>query len=123
MPTILDMADVDCPEEIDGQNLLPLMRGERSLDRPYLHIETSPTYQCLTDGKEKFIWYVEDGREEFFDLTNDPGEEKNMINTSSDRAAWWRSELVTVLKNRPEGFSDGMTLIAGRMYRGLAQSV
>jgi arylsulfatase A-like enzyme len=123
MPTILDMADVDCPEEIDGQNLLPLMRGERSLDRPYLHIETAPTYQCLTDGKEKFIWYVEDGREEFFDLTNDPGEEKNMINTSSDRAAWWRSELVTVLKNRPEGFSDGMTLIAGRMYRGLAQSV
>ncbi|SVC26236.1 uncharacterized protein METZ01_LOCUS279090, partial [marine metagenome] len=71
MPTILDMADVDCPEEIDGQNLLPLMRGERSLDRPYLHIETAPTYQCLTDGKEKFIWYVEDGREEFFDLTND----------------------------------------------------
>jgi arylsulfatase len=120
MPTVLEMADADIPKEIDGQSLLPLMRDGSPLDRPYLHLETAPTYQCLTDGKEKFIWYVEDGHEEFFDLTGDPHEERNLIRTS-DRVSWWRSEMVSVLAGRPEGFSDGKTLIAGRAYPGLAQ--
>ncbi|HJN27553.1 MAG TPA: sulfatase-like hydrolase/transferase [Candidatus Latescibacteria bacterium] len=121
MPTLLDMADVEAPEGIDGHSLLPLMRDASLIDRPYLHIETAPTYQCLTDGKEKFIWYVEDGREEFFDLTVDPREERNLIHSSSDRAGWWRGELVSVLAGRDEGFSDGMSLIAGRRYPGLGR--
>ena len=121
MPTILDMADVETPDGIDGHSLLPLMRDASPIDRPYLHIETAPTYQCLTDGSEKFIWYVEDGREEFFDLTNDPREERNLIHTSTDRAAWWRSELVSVLSGRNEGFSDGRALVPGRSFPGLAQ--
>jgi len=120
MPTILEMAHVAIPDETDGHSLLPLMRGNAKLNRPYLHIETAPTYQCLTDGKEKFIWYVEDGREEFFDLTTDPHEEHNLIATSS-QVAWWRSELVSVLTDRPEAFSNGKELIPGRAYPGLAK--
>jgi arylsulfatase len=123
MPTILDMADVDVPDEIDGHSLLPMMQGDADVSRPYLHIETAPTYQCLTDGKEKFIWYVQDGREEFFDLTVDPREEKNLIASSTGRAARWRSELVSVLADRPEGFSDGKKLISGQPYSGLAQGL
>ena len=122
MPTILEMAGVGCPDDTDGHSLLPLMRDETRLDRAYLHIETAPTYQCLTDGKEKFIWYVRDGREEFFDLSSDPREEKNLIRSAekSDRVGWWRSELVRVLRDRPEGFSNGENLIAGKPYPGLA---
>ncbi len=125
MPTVLDMADVACPDGVDGKTLLPLLRGDAVLDRRYLHIETAPTYQCLTDGKEKFIWYVADGREEFFDLISDPHEEQNRIDSADyqDRIVWWRSELVTVLSGRTEGFTDGRALIQGQPYLGLAEWV
>lgn len=120
MPTILDMAGTDCPDGVDGQSLLPQMRGESSINRPYLQVETAPTYQCLTDGREKFIWYVEDGCEQFFDLTVDPREENNLIASSdhADRVEWWRRELIGRLTDRPEGFSDGEQLIAGCKYAG-----
>jgi arylsulfatase len=121
MPTILAMADVPCPDGVDGANLLPLMQGMADLDRTYLHIETSPTYHCLTNGKEKYIWLVKDGTEQFFDLERDSNECYNLIASDDyqDRIAWWRAELVQVLKDRPEGFSDGERLISGRAYPGL----
>jgi arylsulfatase len=121
MPTILDMAEVSAPSCIDGHSLLPLMRGEGSLDRPYLHLETAPMYHALTDGREKYIWYVEDGKAQYFDLTVDPHEMQNLVDQpeSSDRVAWWRSQLIETLADRPEGFSDGRQLIPGCDYPGL----
>ncbi|MBT5829688.1 MAG: sulfatase-like hydrolase/transferase [Candidatus Latescibacteria bacterium] len=121
MPTILAMADVPCPDGVDGSNLLPLMQGTEDLDRTHLHIETAPTYQCLTNGKEKFIWFVKDGSEHFFNLETDPNECENLIGSADwqERIAEWRAELVQVLKDRPEGFSDGDQLISGQAYPGL----
>ena len=121
MPTVLEMAGVAVPEGVDGQSLLPVMRGEGAPVRDYLHLETAPGYHCLTDGKEKFIWFVADGTELFFDLVSDPGETRNLIGDleRSGRIGWWRSELVRVLEDRPEGFSDGERLVPGRAYPGV----
>lgn len=121
MPTVLAMANVPCPEGVDGSNLLPLMQGVDDLGRDYLHIETAPTYHCLTNGKEKFIWFVKDGREQFFDLVNDPNECCNLVGSADwqGKVMNWRAELVKVLKDRPEGFSDGDRLISGRAYPGV----
>lgn len=125
MPTVLAMADVPCPEGVDGSNLLPVMQGDGGLARDYLHIETAPAYQCLTNGKEKFIWFVKDGSEQFFDLETDPNECENLNDSAEhqERISWWRSELVQVLAERPEGFSDGQSLIAGQTYKGLMPGV
>lgn len=78
-------------------------------------------YHALTDGREKYIWYVEDGRAQYFDLMTDPNEMRNLIEVpeKADRIAWWRAELINVLADRPEGFSDGRQLITGRTYSGL----
>ena len=97
------------------------MQGEGPLDRPYLHLETAPTYHALTDGREKYIWYVEDGETQYFDLTVDPHETQNLIDQPEkiDRTAWWRSELIKTLATRQEGFSDGHQLIPGCKYPGL----
>ena len=121
MPTVLDMAGVDIPEGVDGRSLLPLMQGKKTAWREYLPIETSPTYHCLTDGREKYIWFVQDGREQFFDLTEDPQETRNLIDAPEqvDRIARWRSQMVRTLRDRPEGFSDGERLIPGCPYRGV----
>lgn len=118
MPTALDFADVARPDSLDGRSLLPLMRGEQTPWRDYLPIEHAPIHQSLTDGREKFIWFVADGRELFFDLTKDPHELHNLIDApqAQDRIAVWRKRLVDRLKDRPEGFTDGNKLIAGRAF-------
>ena len=118
MPTVLDMADVDIPDSVEGQSLLPMMRGEEAPWRPWQQIECVSGFQCLTDGREKYVWFTSDGREQFFDLENDPDELHDLSRSagSAERVAWWRSQLVEVLKDRPEGFSDGTRLVPGQPF-------
>ncbi|MBI3986508.1 MAG: sulfatase-like hydrolase/transferase, partial [Lentisphaerae bacterium] len=118
MPTLLDLAGAPIPKTVEGRSLLPLMRGETIPWRDYLPIEHAPLHQSLTDGREKYIWFVRDGREQFFDLTADPLECHDLARepAASARMAVWRKRLVHDLKARPEGFSDGHQLIPGRPY-------
>ena len=65
----------------------------------------------------KYIWYVTSGKEQLFDVENDP-EEKNDLSANaaySEQLAQWRSILVKELAGREEGFSDGVGLVAGRI--------
>ena len=118
MPTALDMAGVPIPETVDGASLLPLMRGEDVTWRECVHIECSPRHQALTDGREKYIWEVPDGRELFFDLEADPLEARNLAAdpACADRVAHWRERLVARLADRPEGFVRDGRLVPGCRY-------
>ncbi len=119
MPTLLDMAGVEIPDTVEGKSLLPLMRGEAVDWRSHLHVECAPQHQTLTNGKEKFVWFVRDGREQFFDLRKDPCECRNLIDDPAcvERVDRWRRLLIEELRGRPEGFTDGERLIAGRPYQ------
>jgi choline-sulfatase len=119
MPTALDFAGVEIPSTVEGRSLLPLMRGESPTWREHLHIEHAPMHQTLTDGREKFIWMTQDGRELFFDLANDPNETRNLATApaKADRVSYWRSRLVEALQDRPEGFVADGKLTPGRPYR------
>ena len=103
---------------MDGTSLMPLLRGEAELSRPHVHIEHAPLHQSLTDGREKYIWFAEDGREQFFDLSEDPCELHDLIGSDAhaDRIEFWRQRLIEELTDRPEGFTDGRRLIPGRPY-------
>jgi len=118
MPTLLEMAGADIPETVEGQSLLPLLRGEDVPWRPYSHIENSPRFHALTDGKEKYAWFTEDGREQFFDLAADPTECHDLMDNPryADRVDEWRRRLIIELTGRPEGFTDGKHLMPGRPY-------
>ncbi len=118
MPTILDMVGIEIPDTVDGKSLLPVMRNETSELRPYVHLEHAALYHALTDGREKYIWFVEDGKEQYFRMDEDPQELRNLAASPkhAERLKHWRSLLIQELAGRPEGFSDGQNLKPGVEY-------
>ena len=130
MPTLLDLAGAKPPSALDGVSLVPVLRGEDRVIREWLHFEHATCYSkeqafhALTDGHYKYIWRPLDGTELLFNLDDDPREEHDLARLAGQRATLegWRTRLVRRLAARPEGFSDGTQLIAGRPYPALHPS-
>jgi arylsulfatase A-like enzyme len=129
MPTLLKLAGVALPKPMDGVNLAPTLRGGKGAIRPWLHLEHAPCYSkqqafhALSDGHYKYIWRPLDGSEQLFNLDDDLREEHDLSKVPAEQAALekWRERLIKQLVGRPEGFSDGKKLIAGRPYPPLQQ--
>jgi arylsulfatase len=127
MPTLLELAGADAPSRLDGHSLVPVLRGNESGVRPWLHGEHAPiyteeqAYHFLTDGSTKYIWRPATGHEQLFDLVADPRELRDLAPqpVSAETLRGWRERLVSHLAGRPEGFSDGTRLIPGRPYQDL----
>ena len=124
MPTLLELASVERPASVDGRSLATALRVADAPVREWLHYEHAPIYseeqgfQALTDGRFKYIWRPKSGREQLFDLANDPHEERDLAAVPAQQAnlEHWRGVMVRRLAGRPEGFSDGTRLVAGRPY-------
>lgn len=119
LPTILDFAHLPIPEGVDGFSLVPEITGTGHNNRPYLHGEHS-FHSCLSNQfivteTDKYIWYSETGKEEYFHLALDPREQHNAINDPQyqERIDWLRNALIRELDGREEGYSDGASLRRG----------
>lgn len=91
-PTILEMAGIKPPENMDGKSFLPLLKGqeiklrdevfyEYYWERPFPH---TPTVFGVRTRKYKYmtyhgIWDID----ELYDIENDPHEKNNLINDPS----------------------------------------
>ncbi len=89
--------------------------------RPWLHGEHSYgeySNHWIVTETDKYIWHTVSGREQYFNLKDDPHELTDLINDSAskERISFLRSCLIDALKDRPEGFTDGKALIPGRPY-------
>lgn len=115
LPTFLAASGQKIPDEIDGMNVLELIRGNTSGWRKYIGMEHATCYfknnywSAVTDGKAKYIWHFRTGQEQFFDLEKDPHETKDLINTQARKedVNFWRSNLADYLKERGAGFVKG----------------
>ena len=124
LPTVLELAQINCPKSADGLSLVPVLRGAKHETRDWMHIEHAPCYSeaqafhALTDGHFKYIWRPADGTEQLFNLDQDPHEERDLSKAVTGKATLehWRQRLIQRLTGRPEGFTDGQRLIAGRPY-------
>jgi len=105
-PTLLDLAGVKVPaaQSIDGVSLVPLLKGGTIPDRPlfwhYPHYGNQggePT-SIITQGEWKLIHYYEDGRDELYHLSSDPGEQQDRAASEATRVQVMRTSLDAWLK-------------------------
>jgi arylsulfatase A-like enzyme len=110
-PTLLSLAGVRVPSEMQGRSLVPLLKGERPVWRKSFLIEyysdkvfpriSQMGYKAVRSDRWKYIHYLElQGMDELYDLKADPYEMQNLTNAPRVSAPLrqLRSELVRLLK-------------------------
>ncbi len=88
LPTFCDAAGLDVPKLRFGRSLMPLLRNAEPDDwRPYVACETRDG-RMIRFGDYKYIRYENPDRTEFlYDLGNDPGETRNLMDDTEYQAA------------------------------------
>jgi arylsulfatase len=108
LPTFLDAAGEPIPAVVEGKSLLDLVRGKTNGWRTQLDLEHSACYfkenqwTALTDGRFKYIYHAYNGKQQLFDLENDPAE---LSDLSADAAGAqdlqsWRGRMIEHLAVR-----------------------
>ena len=101
MPAILDMAGLSIPERTDGVSILPVLLEQgmpsRDLYWHYPHYGNqggSPSSAIRRDSW-KLILFYEDERMELYNLDDDIGEQRNLINHDTQRVQSMQTALNT----------------------------
>lgn len=113
MPTLLELAGAPIPDSVNGKSMM------HPVEREYIHGEHplgEDSNQFIVTGKDKYIWFSQTGKEQYFDLEKDPHETHNAIGDTcyQDRIAELRNYLIQELDGREEGYSDGKQLFVGK---------
>lgn len=118
-PTLLDLAGVEIPREMDGKSMVPLIKGEKAnwRDRFFFEHYTSPapvlyiprSEGIRTENQKFFRWLDFDMStlsEEFYDLEKDPREASNLAEDKHHRSDFnsLRTEFIDWRQNHPANF-------------------
>jgi arylsulfatase A-like enzyme len=92
-PTIVDLLKVECGVKPDGVRLGPVLRGEGDIHRdalfwhyPHYSNQGGRPGGAVRAGDFKLVEFYEDGRRELFNLREDPGETRNLIEERPEKA-------------------------------------
>lgn len=115
-PTFLELAGLSAPKNqaIDGESLLPVFHGERSLRRDKLfwhfpcYVGRATPSSAIRVGDFKLIEFFEDGgHRELYNLRLDPNEEQDLARSMPDKAAElyrdlqvWQQETGAAIPNK-----------------------
>ncbi len=108
MPTVLQALKIDVPTQLQGHNLLPLMRtrepgAARSLYAetflPRLHFNWSE----LRGVETKNYHFIDAPKPELYDLTKDPGETRNLFGEKKAVADEMRAQLARLIQQYSAG--------------------
>jgi arylsulfatase A-like enzyme len=86
-PTLCNLAGIQIPDTVDGQSLLPLLKGERKQVRESTFHAYRNFQRAVRTKDWKLIRYTVDGKEtiQLFHLTKDPWETRNLADNPSYR--------------------------------------
>jgi arylsulfatase A-like enzyme len=88
-PTILDLMGLPAPASWEGRSLFAPQRSPRV----YFYAAADDYLLGLREGNFKYIYNVTRGRDELYDLTQDPDEHVNLASTRREACAVWRQRL------------------------------
>ena len=122
MPTLLEIAGSPSAS-VDGFSMIG-----NGCAREYLHGEHThgrDSNHFIVTKSDKYIWFSQTGREQYFRLDIDPEESHDRISNEKDqdRISYLRSLLIRELEGREEGYSDGKQLIVGRTPQAVLRCV
>ena len=111
-PTLLDLCGIEPPKEqaVDGVSLVPLLKSGEIEDRPlYWHYphygnQGGEPSSIIMEGDWKLIHYHEDGRNELYDLSSDPGERNDLLAKETKRSRRMGRKLDSWLKETKATF-------------------
>lgn len=92
-PTFLDLAGLPIPASMQGRSLAPLLRGAAPADwrtsvyYRYYHDpghHNTAAHLGVRTATHKLIYYWKQNAYEMFDLTKDPTEQRNLLNSPTD---------------------------------------
>ncbi len=127
LPTFLDAAKRSIPEGLDGRSLLDIFRDGGRGWREYIDFEHDQCYgvenhwNALSDGRWKYVYFARTGRQQLFDLREDPGETHDLAmdkgGSSVSKVREWRGIMIDHFRERGEPFlKDGdLTVRDSRM--------
>ena len=108
LPTILSAAGISLPEDIDGIDMIDLMRN--STEDRIFYGNFNHTHFAVIENEYKYLWTSLGGDELFFNLENDPYEQHNLVvlPEQQQRLNGMREKLIAYLeKNEPSLVKDG----------------
>ena len=100
-PTLLELTGLKIPgnHRVDGQSLVPLLRGGRIADRalywhyPHYGNQGGEPSSMIIENQWKLILYHEDERVELYDVVEDVGEENDVSDLQTEEAAAMKTKL------------------------------
>jgi arylsulfatase A-like enzyme/Flp pilus assembly protein TadD len=108
MPTVLAALGAEIPSQVQGRNLLPTLRGDKSgRDRtvygetflPRIHFNWSE----LRGAENVKYHFIDAPRPELYDLAKDPGELRNLFADKKAVADEMRAQLTSLIRDNSAG--------------------
>ncbi len=116
LPTIVNTAGGDVPDTVEGKDLIAMVKGEQK-ERDFLiagqgfncNVPDRISWAGIIGGNWKYIWNYTDGKEQLFDMENDPRELQNKayISEYSEKKEQLKAELEKRLQEKAPRFLSG----------------
>jgi len=92
-PTLLDLAGLPIPADMDGESLVPILTDPEAEGRDHFELEfwryfpeQTPTYFGVRTDRFKYVEFERGRQPWLFDLQEDPGEQNNLYGTAQGEA-------------------------------------